>query len=153
MDKRTLDTFKIWYNTAQIMKNTLTFGVVFAGFILSMLFASYFLFEARKAESSVTWGNDYYSFVASSTKTGTSTLRSLSGSLGSVVISSSSVPVGFVRFYDVGATTAATTTLREIANIAPGADEGTYVFDIAVGRGLLVEVPVAFSGNYTITYR
>jgi hypothetical protein len=82
------------------------------------------------------------------------TLKAGQGTLGSVVISSSSPVTTLppVRIYDsnTGTTTATTTP---ISFGRSNQTHGTYTYDTNFFDGLIVEVTPGFSGVYTITYR
>lgn len=102
--------------------------------------------------ASVPYGNEYQSVVMKAADIGTTSVKSISGSLGSIVLTDNATN-GFIRVYDSSATTSATTTLTLIAEVDAAAVENTYVFDVAVGKGVFVDVPTGFDGTFTLTYR
>ena len=68
---------------------------------------------------------------------------------GSIIVASSSATT--FKVWNATSTTdvASTSLLTLKASIA----EGTYTFDTELTRGLIVEKPTGFNGNYVITYR
>lgn len=72
------------------------------------------------------------------------------GTLGSIVIASSSAGQGFA-IYDAGVTTSTATTT--IAIFPASATAGTYTFDRVILNGLRIVVPSGFNGNFITTYR
>lgn len=113
-------------------------------------------YSQQKAEASVNIGNGYSSYIATSTAN-LQIVRGGSGILGSIIIASSSAPYATTgslpfRVYDAqAATSTATSTL--IAAIRSGVSEQTITFDRNVLRGIVLDVPAGFTGNYVITYR
>lgn len=69
--------------------------------------------------------------------------------LGSIVVASSSATA--FKVWNATSTTdsASTTAFQLKAAVA----EGTYTFDIELPRGLIVERPTGFNGDYVVTYR
>lgn len=148
------------------MKTLRKFGpeTLFISFVLLLFVGMFLSWDNRQADASTVVGNDYFSKIATSSAslggTGTTSLRAIGGSLGSVIVSSSS-PVStvgpYMVFYDTASTTQATTTMTPIAvmgsrgGTTPPA--GTYTFDIATAKGLQVWVDPAFAGTYVVTYR
>lgn len=115
-------------------------------------------FQAKVALSGVDTSSEYN--ARTYTSAGTSSLKSIGGTLGNIVVSSTS-PVStsgvYMAFYDVSATTTATTSMTAKmtfggrGGVTPPA--GTYEFDVAFGNGIYVWVDPSFAGSYTITYR
>jgi hypothetical protein len=83
--------------------------------------------------------------------TATTQLKTGYGSVGSVVIASSTLAV-YVALYDA-TSTQATSTSNIIAKYAPSADEGTYQLDVNFTNGLKLDIPAGFNGVYNVTYR
>lgn len=114
------------------------------------------LFDLASASNIV--GNDYRSTttssaIASSTKAWR--LKEGTGSLGSVIVTMPSNATGYpsLKVYDA-TTTQATSTSRLITSMSTSTQtQGTYQFDAEFYYGLNIEVPVGFTGTYTITYR
>jgi len=139
------------------IKNISAVTLAIAVLMVGALFVSYHIYQAQ---ASVIVGNEYWAEAYTSADVGTSSLKKLYGSIGSVVISSTS-PVAVVgpmlAFYDTASTTVATSSLT--AKFTFGGEgavtppAGTYTFDAAFANGIMVWVNPAFNGNYTITYR
>lgn len=123
------------------------------GFIALYLFG---MFDLASASNIV--GNDYRSTttssaIASSTKVWS--IKEGTGSLGSIVVTMPSNATGYpsLKVYDA-TSTMATATARLITSMSTSTQtQGTYQFDVEFYRGLNIEVPVGFTGTYTITYR
>jgi hypothetical protein len=83
-------------------------------------------------------------------------VRGGSGVLGSVIIASSSpaVTLGF-RIYDGVATSTTDTTATSsgtlIATVKTTTSEQTLDFNVAVTKGIVVDVPPGFAGSFTVT--
>ena len=101
----------------------------------------------EKKLGSVALSNDY---TATTTTSGTAaanyTIFSGSGSLGSIVVASSSAST----FTILDANGTATTT---VATLKAAIGENTYTFDRALTNGLIITVPSGFNGQYITTYR
>lgn len=69
--------------------------------------------------------------------------------IGSVIVASSSA-TSFTIWNATSTTDTASTT---IATLKASVAEGTYTFDSELPRGLVVQTPSGFNGNYTITFR
>lgn len=129
---------------------------------MAIIIASFLgAFKARTAEGSVTQGSDYgkINFAVSSVYGASTTagiLKGGYGSLGSVVITGS--VAGTLNFYDATTTnvtlraTAQSTSSILIASLPSSLVAGTYVFDIAFGRGLIVDLIGSFPTS-TVTFR
>lgn len=111
------------------------------------------------SEASTIVGNDYNSYyISSATASNTKmvTLKTGSGSLGSVVITNKSVDTTYphLTIYNASSTQA-TSTATVIAKFGTSTGEtaGTYQFDATFSNGLSIEVPSGFNGSYTITWR
>lgn len=78
-----------------------------------------------------------------------SAYNSSSVTLGSIVVASTSATT--IKIWNATSTTdIASTTLGTLkASVA----EGTYTFDLILTRGLILEIPTGFNGNYIITHR
>lgn len=122
--------------------------------LCAIVVASY-LFVINQADSSVTQGNDYNATTTTLSDVGTSSLKSIYGSIGSVIIGSTSPSTNNpIRLYDTASRTVATSTLTPILEIPVKATTGTeYVYDVVFGKGILLDVPQGFRGHYTITFR
>lgn len=123
---------------------------------LSLLVYAFGLFHVSSA--STIMGNEYYSTttssaVASSTKLWT--LKSSSGSLGSIIVTMQSNATGYpsMKVYDA-TSTMATATARVLASMSTSTQtQGTYQFDTQFNYGLSIEMPASYTGSYTVTYR
>lgn len=73
-----------------------------------------------------------------------------SGTLGSVVVVSTTAASGFI-IYD--ADTVTSTPTSTIAVFPANATAGTYTFDVALQQGLKIIVPSGFNGHFVTTYR
>lgn len=133
----------------------------YAGLALLLIGLAFFVFSnAQKTDASSFPGTGYNARQIVSTNVGTTSIKSISGEIGSIVISSTS-PVATVgtmmAFYDTASTTQATSTMTAVFTLgAKGAvtpPAGTYTFDVAFGKGIQVWVDPSFNGSYTITYR
>lgn len=130
------------------------------GFVLATLvvLAAFLYIQTSNVGASVISGNEYYYELVTSddaSSTAITQLRSGHGSLGSLVISSSSAPTSYptITIYDA-TSTQATSTATVIAQFGiNNQTHGTYVFDAIYTTGLSIEVPAGFDGVYTVTYR
>ena len=77
------------------------------------------------------------------------TVHTSACTLGSVVIASTSDTA--LTIMDAATTTDAASTT--IAVFPASATVGTYTYDIACQRGLIIEVPSGFTGDYAVTHR
>lgn len=104
---------------------------------------------------SIVSGQDYTSTTTNSTyansqrslKGGTTTL--VGGTLGSIIVTTTSATV--VEIMDATSTTDLGSTT--LAKFGASPATGTYTFDSSFSRGLRVNFPGSFNGNYTITWR
>lgn len=119
--------------------------------VVAVLFS---YFNAQSALGSTVMGNDYEPFHITSADIGSSTVKSLAGSIGSIVVSSSTNS-GTINFYQVSSSTSPTATSSNtlMFTFNAGADEGTYQYDVAFGGGLLIDITPGFNGNYVLTWR
>lgn len=80
-------------------------------------------------------------------------VRGGAGVLGSITVGSTSPAFSQgIRVYDgTNATTSSTSTL--MAKINASAAEQTYIFDAATKNGIVLDVPAAFNGSMTISYK
>lgn len=127
----------------------------------------FFYQQSTKVEASVPIGNEYQSTMATSTMASASAGNRIftgSGTLGSLIITSPASAGGNLVVWD--ATSTATTTYatydntnttktygRKVAEIATATIAGTYTFDVALFKGLVIEIPSSWNGIYTISYR
>lgn len=110
--------------------------------------------QSKTSYGSVTSGSEYYG----TTTVGMSDLNSghfvTTGvtTLGSVVVASSS-PTGILRIKDATSTTDIASTTVTI--FATSTTAGTYTFDIALKRGLVIEGSSnsTFNGDFVITWK
>ncbi len=108
----------------------------------------------QDTDASVIVGNDYKSIeitALNASNTAPIRVKTGAGSLGSVVVASSSV-AGYIKIYDGAFSTSSATTTR-IVQFPPSAAPMTYVFDREITRGLLIEAPAGFDGSVVVTYR
>ena len=70
-------------------------------------------------------------------------------SLGSIIVASSSATT--FKVWNATSTTDVASTSVFAMKAAIG--EGTYTFDTELTRGLIIEKPTGFNGEYVITYR
>ena len=76
-------------------------------------------------------------------------INKISGTFGSIIVASSSGST--LDIYDSSSATSSNATL--IVSLPTSAIEQVYTFDVAVKRGLVLDVPASFNGNYTVTFR
>jgi len=154
--------------------NTIKTHYVLPAIILAMLLSAFALFtlinSSNTALGSVGFGDDYTSTTTTSAfASGTApfVISNHTGSLASIIIASSSAQLGaglsLIRVYDhtsatgtmpYGAsagTNVATSTL--LFSMPANSAAGTYTFDLQVRRGIVLDVPAGFVGNWVITYR
>lgn len=117
----------------------------------SLLIGS-FLYTSQLAVGSVITGGEYQISQVVDATSGTSTLRTMYGSVGSIVVENASAASRFV-LYDTASTTIATSSATVLLNFDPTAGEGTYQYDVRYNNGLMLEVGAAFDGDIVITYR
>lgn len=136
-------------------------GVMVIGLILIGVY--FFGVNNREPNSlgSISSSGDAYTSTTTDTTWNTTTfptglkiIKTSSGILGSVVVSGATTAT-VLTFYDATTTGAhanhATTT---IAKINTSTVAGTYTFDVAFGRGLVVEFPSALgAASSTITFK
>lgn len=127
---------------------SLTIAVIIVGILFSVI-----LHFNKNADASVVVGNDYKSYEVTSSVASTSPVivKTGQGSLGSVIVASSTSGAVF-RIYDHTFSTSTATSTRIVSfPVSPAG--GTYTFDRELSRGLVLEVPVGFNGSYVVTYR
>lgn len=90
----------------------------------------------------------HYTSTSASSTAGT-VVRGGRGELGTVTINTTSAQI--IKLYD-GATTA-TSGLPVIATIKASVAEQTFVYDVALKNGLVVELPASYAGSITIGVR
>lgn len=109
------------------------------------------VFWATNGDSVVGSGYETYSFtnITSTNASATSPvlIRGGAGTLGSVIVASSSG--SFLRVYDGTATTSGTL----IATFKASVGEQAFPLDVSVTKGIVLDVPATFNGSYTITYK
>ena len=120
------------------------------------ILAGVFFYNSLTAVGSVLVGNEYQAnqlTSADASSTVATTVKTRFGSIGSIVVASGS-PATTLTFYDTaGTATTTTSTTTILFTFNPNVDDGTYQFDVGFNRGLLVEVPSLFDGDFVITYR
>lgn len=133
------------------MKKHITHLMLAVLVVVSMIAGTVF---TSKTEASVAVGNDYKSveFTSSNaSSTAPTIVKSGPGSLGSIIIASSTTGAIF-RVYDNAVSTSSATSTR-IVSFPASASAGTYTFDREIQRGIVVEAPAGFNGSYVVTYR
>ena len=109
---------------------------------------AFFLTNTQNAGASVTSEYMYKNITsANASSTASVAVKAGYGTLGSVVIATTHATI--VRVYDGTATSTGTL----IASFPASATVGTYTFDVAVWKGVVLDVPAGYAGNMTITYR
>lgn len=148
------------------MNNSMNYKYVSVGLGILLVAGLFYIFRGEDAiVGSVSVSNEYQSTsTAPTTSTGatyisgTKTLRTTPGALGSVIVTGASG--GGLLFYDATTTNItlrdaakATSTLL-LAEIPPSPAAGTYVFDVEFSDGLtVVLLPSLAMPTTTITYR
>lgn len=133
------------------MKNIYIIGIIVIAVV------SLFLFLRSPAEeplSSVAVSGEYLATTTSQmgTPLGAVTKRQLRtgpSTLGSIVIASTTAHS--FRVYNATSTTdvSSSTLVNFVADVAAG----TYTFDVQVNRGIIIEMPSGFNGEYVVTWR
>lgn len=116
---------------------------------LVLLAVAYQAKQERPAPGSVMPGGEY---IATTTVGMGATHNKIRGSLttlGSIIVASSSATT--FKIWNATSTTDIAST--SIGTLKASIAEGTYTFDVELPRGLVVETPAGFNGNYTITWR
>lgn len=136
-----------------ILKEILPFVVAVVLLLAAIL--GYVSFIPQVASGSVITGQAYNSTTSISTSAGSfwqarSTSNVGGCELGSVVIASTTATAGITLKNATSTTDVSSTT---IVAFPANAAAGTYTFDIACPRGLIVETPTGFSGQFVVTYR
>lgn len=130
--------------THLLLGSALTLIALCIGFVL----AGYF--PTNLALGSVEFGSEYSFTHVTSSDVGSSSVKTLAGTIGSVVISSTT-PTGTLSFY--ATSTTATSSADLLFTIDPNTDEGTYTYDVGFAPKLIIDVGAGFNGNYVITWR
>lgn len=135
-----------------IIKNTLAVALV----AVLIGIVGYFV-SVHIALGSVEVASEYNGYLvtsANATGTALTVLKTQGGTLGSVVISSTSPTTTYplITLYDA-TSTMATSSARKIGQFSGTPANGTYTYDAAVFYGVAIEVPVGFNGAYTVTWR
>jgi hypothetical protein len=139
-------------------KLLLTIGLV-AVFLLAGLAASYLFYarEVKLAQGSTFVGSEYLARQFTSSSVGTTSLKTMGGSVGSLVVTMASTTssAGDIILYDTAgsATTTSATTTQLFSFNGDNVAMGTYQYDVFFTRGLLVEVRTNFAGDVVLTYR
>lgn len=95
-------------------------------------------------------GGEYALTQVTSADIGTSSIKSISGTLGSIVIASTT-ETGSISFY--ATSSSATSSANLVFTLPAGVSIGQYDFDVGFGGGILAEVGAGFNGNYMVTFR
>jgi hypothetical protein len=127
----------------------------FVALIVALIVIAVLAFARPTGEFAVLGGGDgSYSYRSYSSTNASGTAGTIAkggaGELGSVNILSATA-TGQVILYD-GATTA-TSGLAVIARFPATALGGTYDLNVAVTKGVVIEVPAGFTGNITLGVR
>jgi hypothetical protein len=124
----------------------LTLACLFSLVVVSI----YSNLKAEPAIGSVIQGSEYQATTTVYMQAGTQRrILANAGTVGSIVVASSSATT--FKVWDATSTTdiASTTVVHFVASPTMG----TYTFDVALTRGLVIELPTGFNGSYTVTYR
>ena len=97
--------------------------------------------------------NSSYQSKNLTTVVSSSSLKSIPGTLGSVVLTATSAQT--ITLYDVSAVAnwASTTLSTKIISLATGTPAGTYTFDLNFFKGLAVVAPVTPTVESIVTFR
>ena len=124
------------------------FALVSAVIVLFLGFA-YVLIDVSQ-NSTLGAADDAYQYKhytsANASSTAGTVVRGGRGELGTVTINTTSAQA--ITLYD-GATSA-TTSLSKIAVIKASAAEQTFEYNVALEKGLVVELPASYAGSVTI---
>lgn len=101
--------------------------------------------------SSVVQGGEYTSTTtATMGNNKLQNIMTVQGTLGSIVIASTT-SLGSITLFDATSTTDVAST--SIITFPPSTPAGTYTLDRSLQRGLGILISSGFNGGYTITYR
>ena len=130
-----------------------TFNLVLALLVIVSAITALSYSGGPVADASVIVGNDYKSTEVSSSTASTTpiVIKAGVGSLGSIIIASSTANAPFAIYDNAVATSSATST--RIATFPKNAPAGTYTFDREIQRGIVVDAIPGFNGSYVVTYR
>lgn len=123
--------------------------------LAAALLLAVFFYNSQSALGSVMFGGEYQSvYITSTDANATTSIKTLPGSVGSVVVTEDGT-AGYIDFF--ATTTAgqqqATSSNDLLFRVDGVAAEGTYTFDVAFGQTLMIDVSSGFDGQWTITYR
>lgn len=133
-------------------KFLITIGKTLAILIIAGVigFLGYEMAQKNPPLGSVSRTSEYRATTTESgTAAGLYTITSAAGTLGSIVITSSTA--GTFTVYDADAVTSTATTT--LAVFEANALEGTYTFDRVTYQGIKILVPSGYNGNIITTYR
>jgi len=123
------------------------------GVIIGAVFGFEYIVNTDKALAGVQVGSEYNYATTTSTQSGHKLVKSTTNTsvctLGSVVIASSSAS----QFTIWNATSTTDVASSTITTFEANAAEGTYAFDVACTRGIVVAPATGFNGNVVTTYR
>ncbi len=135
-----------------------TAKIILAALIGTVLGASAILLIKQNTYGSVPVGNDYQTYNASSTSASATVpvvVKAGFGSFGSIIIASTSPTVAgaFIGIYDnaIGTSSATSTLIARIPVNASGVI--ALPFDRDLKRGLTLDVPPGFNGQWVFTFR
>ena len=137
------------------MKQVITSSLAFVAAVMILGAAIIFMFNNPiVASGSVVGGNEYNSTTTRATSAGThwlakSTSNTSYCAIGSLIVASSSATT--LVLWDATSTTDVSSTT--IATFKAAIGEGTYTFDTTCKRGLIIETPAGFNGEYIVTWR
>lgn len=136
-----------------IFKEILPFAV--AAIVIAIVVFGYLAIAPQIASGSVITGQAYNATTTNSTSAGTfwqarSTSNVGGCELGSVVIASTTATAGITL---KNATSTSDVSSSTIAAFPANAAAGTYTFDMACKRGLIIETPTGFNGQFVVTWR
>lgn len=131
-----------------LLGSALTLIAVAIGLVLGGLYFT------NIAVGSVEIGGEYNPVQLTSADVGSSTVKSMAGTLGSLVVASSS-DAGSIHLYRISSSTDPTATSSNtlLFSFPASVDEGTYTFDVGFAGGLLIDIEPTFNGNYVMTWR
>lgn len=132
-------------------------NIIIAGLVVLLVLTGYVFLNVKEARDgrlgSVSVSNEYNATTTNSTSANThSLIKSSQCTVGSIVVASSSPSGQDVKIWNA-TTTRTDLSSTTLVTLRGGVSEGTYTFDIACTRGLVIETPASFNGSYVITWR
>ena len=148
-------------NTLSKIATIIGFSLFLMGFILGL---GYVVMQVKNTYASVSVTDEYMSTTTSQmfgdvvnpVKQQRQIVANRPATLGSVTIASTSPSVnnaggGVFKIWNATSTTDSASTT--VARFATSTTAGTYTYDVRLERGLILEFPAGFMGEYTVTYR